>query len=178
MRKIKVVVMFFLLWTPLQMSLAIHFLNPIGLLVFFLLICKNSLHIKAFCCCSVTQSGSTIYDPIDRSMWGFPVLHHILELAQTHVHWVSDAIQPSHPLCPFSSCPQSFPASGSFPMSQFFISGGQSIGASVSASVPPMNNSWLITLQIFVYMLLFAFCFTNELSSVWMLLYRMNTNLL
>jgi len=67
------------------MSLAIHFLNPIGLLVFFLLICKNSLHIKAFCC-SVTQSGSTLYDPMDGSMQGFPVLHHILELAQTHVH--------------------------------------------------------------------------------------------
>ena len=40
---------------------------------------------------------------------------------------------------PFSSCLQSFPASGSFPMSQFFTSGGQSIGVSVSASVPPMN---------------------------------------
>ena len=40
---------------------------------------------------------------------------------------------------PFSSCPQSFPASGSFPMSQFFTSGGQSIGASTSASVLPMN---------------------------------------
>ena len=40
---------------------------------------------------------------------------------------------------PFSSCLQSFPASGSFPVSQLFTSGGQSIGASASASVPPMN---------------------------------------
>ena len=40
---------------------------------------------------------------------------------------------------PFSSCLQSFPASGSFPMSQFFASGGQSIEASASALVPPMN---------------------------------------
>ena len=40
---------------------------------------------------------------------------------------------------PFSSCLQSFPASGSFPMSQFFTSGGQSIGVSASASVHPMN---------------------------------------
>jgi len=40
---------------------------------------------------------------------------------------------------PFSSCLQSFPASGSFPMSQFFTSGGQSIGVSASASVLPMN---------------------------------------
>ena len=57
--------------------------------------------------------------------------------------------------CPFFSCPQSFPASGSFTMSQFFALGGQSIGASASASVLPMNiQSWfpleltvLITLQ-------------------------------
>ena len=41
---------------------------------------------------------------------------------------------------PFSSCRQSFPASGSFPMSQFFASGGQSIGVSGSASVPPVNT--------------------------------------
>ena len=43
------------------------------------------------------------------------------------------------PLFPFSSCLQSFPASGSFQMSQFFTSGSQSIGASASASVPPLN---------------------------------------
>ena len=43
-------------------------------------------------------------------------------------------------LVPFSSCPQSFPASGSFPMSQLSASGGQSIGASASTSVLPMNT--------------------------------------
>ena len=53
------------------------------------------------------------------------------------VHRVGDAIQPSHPVIPFSSCPQSFPASESFQMSQLFASGGQSIGA--SASVLPKN---------------------------------------
>ena len=52
--------------------------------------------------------------------------------------WVSDAIQPSHPLAvPFSFCPHSFPASGSFPVSGLFTSGGQSIGA--SASILPVN---------------------------------------
>jgi len=62
------------------------------------------------------------------------------EFTQTHVHWVGDAIQPSHPLLPpFSSCPHSFPASGSFPMSWLIASGGQSIGASASASILPMN---------------------------------------
>jgi len=73
------------------------------------------------------------------SMPGFPVLRHFLEFAQSHVHCVDDAIQPSHPIVPFSSYLQSFPTSGSFPVSQFFVSGGQSIGASASASVLPMN---------------------------------------
>ena len=74
------------------------------------------------------------------SMPVFPVLLYLLELAQTYVPWVSDAIQPSHPLSlPFSSCPQYFSASGSFPVSRFFASGGQSIGASAPASVLPMN---------------------------------------
>ena len=45
----------------------------------------------------------------------------------------------SSSVTPFSSCPQSFPASGSFPMSQLFTSGGQSIGTPASASVLPMN---------------------------------------
>ena len=48
--------------------------------------------------CSVARSCPTLCDSIDRSTPGFPVLHHILELAQTHVCWVSDAIQPSRPL--------------------------------------------------------------------------------
>ena len=73
-------------------------------------------------------------------MPGFPILHYLLEFAQTHVHWVSDAIQPSCPLSsPFPPCLQSFPASGSFLMSWLFVSGGQSIGASASALVLPMN---------------------------------------
>ena len=52
--------------------------------------------------------------------------------------WCHPAISSS--VVPFSSCPQSLPASGSFPMSQFFSWGGQSIGVSASASVLPMNN--------------------------------------
>ena len=67
-----------------------------------------------------------------------PCPHYLLEFAQIHVHWVDGAIHLSHSL-PFSSCPQPFPASGSFPMNWFFASGGQSIGASVSALVLPMN---------------------------------------
>ena len=71
---------------------------------------------------------------------GLLVHHQLLEFTQTHVHRVSDAIQPSHPLIPFSSCPQSLQASGSFPTSQLFKSGRQSIRVSASPSVLPMNS--------------------------------------
>ena len=75
---------------------------------------------------------------MDCSTPGFPVHHQLLEPTQTHVHWVSDAIQPSS-VIPFSSHLQLFPASGSFPTSCFFPSGGQSIGVSASASLLPVN---------------------------------------
>ena len=91
------------------------------------------------CCSSVAQSCLTLCDPVDCSTPGLPVHHQLPKLAQTHVHWVGDAIQPSHPLSFRSPCPQSFPASGSISMSQFFSSGGQSIGVSASASVLLMN---------------------------------------
>ena len=77
--------------------------------------------------------------PLKYSMPGFTVLHYLLQFAQTHVHWVDDAIQPAYSVPLFSSCLQSFPASGSFPMSQFFTLGGQRIGVSALASVLPMN---------------------------------------
>ena len=76
---------------------------------------------------------------MDCSMPGFPVYHQLLEFNQIHVHWVSDAIQLSSSVIPFSSCLQSFPASGAFQMSQFFASGDRSIEASASASILPMN---------------------------------------
>ena len=47
---------------------------------------------------SVTQSRPTLRDPMDCSMPGLPVHHQVLEFTQSHVHWVGDAIQPSHPL--------------------------------------------------------------------------------
>ena len=80
---------------------------------------------------------------MDRSTPGFPVHHQLLELAQTHVHRVGDAIQPSHPVIPFSSRLQSFPALGSFLTSHLLASSGQSIGASAPASVLPVNvQAW------------------------------------
>ena len=90
---------------------------------------------------SVAQSRPTLYDPMDCSTPGLPVHHQLLELTQTHVHRVSDAIQPSHHLSsPSPPSPQSFPASGSFPMSQLLAWGGQSIGVSPSASFLPKNT--------------------------------------
>ena len=157
------------------------------------------LSILVSCCCSATKLCPTLYNSMNCSMPGFPVLHYLPEFAQTHVHWVSDAIQPSCPLlppsspalnllehcccllfsrfgtsglqhtrlawpspsprvcsnscplsqwchptisssaAPFSFRPQSFPASGSFPMNQLFTSGDQSTRAFASASVPPIN---------------------------------------
>ena len=75
------------------------------------------MNIKAFCALqfsSVAQSYLTVCTPMDCSTPGFPVHHQLPELTHTHVHRVGDAIQPSHPVIPFSSCLQSFPASGSF----------------------------------------------------------------
>ena len=82
----------------------------------------------------------TLRDPIDCRTPGFPVLDDLPEPTQTHVHRVSDAIQPSHPLS--SPSPPAFSLSQhqGFLMSQLFASGGLSIGASASASVLPMNN--------------------------------------
>ena len=91
------------------------------------------------CCCSVTQSCLAFGDRMNCSMPGFPVFQHLSELAQTHVPWVSDAIRLTCPVTPFSSCLQSFSASGSFLMSRLFASSGRSIGTSASASVLPMN---------------------------------------
>ena len=59
-------------------------------------------HSTGCCYCSVAQSCPTLCDPMDRSTPGFPVLHCLPEFSKTHVHWVSEAIQPSHPLLPAS----------------------------------------------------------------------------
>ena len=92
-------------------------------------------------CCSVAQSCPTLYNPIDRSTPAFPVL----TISQSLLKFMStESMIPSNHLIlchPFSSCPQAFPASasGSFPMSLLFASGGQSTGASASALVHPAN---------------------------------------
>ena len=95
------------------------------------------------CChCSVVQLYLTLCDPMDCSTPGLPILHHLLEFAQIHVHRVGDAIQPSHPLPLSSPLSLIFPSITSFPVSQLFTS--LSIGASVSASVLSVTiQGWL-----------------------------------
>ena len=90
------------------------------------------------CCPSVSQSCLTLSNPVNHRTPGFPVLHRLPEFAQTHIHWVSDTFQLSPPLF-FPSPPAISLSSGSFLMSWLFASGGQSTGASASASVLPMN---------------------------------------
>ena len=110
---------------------------------------KTTLNMFKDFCCSITKPCPAICNPMDCSMPGFPVLQYLPEFAQTHVRWVGDG----HPtisssVTPFSSYPQSFPASGSLSVSQLFASGGQSIGLQIigaSASVLLMNiQDWFL----------------------------------
>ena len=93
---------------------------------------------------SVAQSCLILCDPMNRNTPGLPDHHQLLESTQTHVHWVSDVIQPLHPLS--SPSPPALNLSqcqGLFPVSQLFPSGGQSIGVSASTSVLPMiTQDW------------------------------------
>ena len=121
-----------------------------------------SIDILSLCVCqfsSVTQSCLTLCDPMDYSMLGFPVHHQLPETTQTHVHhcrWCHPTISSS--ATPLSSHLQSFPASGSFPKSWFFASGGQSVGVSASAAVLPMNiQDWIYIVCIYTYISIYVF---------------------
>ena len=88
---------------------------------------------------SVAQSCPTLCNPMNRSTPGLPVHHQLPEFTQTHVRWVGDAIQPSHPCRPLLLLPSIFPSIRVFSKESAFTSGGQSIGVSVSTSVLPVN---------------------------------------
>ena len=101
---------------------------------------KKSLEILAYC--SVASSVRLLAAPMDCSIPGSSVLQYLLEFAQIHVHWVHDAIKPSHPLPPPSFAFNFSQHQGLFQW-VVSISGGQITGASASASVLPMNiQSW------------------------------------
>ena len=90
-------------------------------------------------CCSVAKSCLPLCDPCTvacQASLSFAISRNLLKFMSI------ESVMPSSQLIlchPFSSCLQSFPVSGSFPMSQFCTSGGLSIGVSASASVLPMN---------------------------------------
>ena len=93
------------------------------------------LIVKVWWCCSVTKLCLTLCD----SMPSLSVPHHLPEFAQVHVQWIGDAIQLSNPLSPSSPSAFNLPEPGSFPMSQLFTWGSQSIDASASAWVLPKS---------------------------------------
>ena len=105
--------------------------------------CLNYFYVIVFHSLSHVQLFATPWTVAHQVSLSFTISD--LSVAQTHVHWVGDAIQPSYPVAAFS-CPQSFPASGSFPLSWLFASGGQSIGA--SASVLPVNVQGWFPLEL------------------------------
>ena len=104
----------------------------------------SGMHIYSFVSVQALSHVRLFVTPWTTAMPGLPVHRQLYrqlpEFTQTHVYWVSDAIQPSHPLS--SPSPLTVNLSqhqGFFPMSQFFASGGRSIGVSASTSVPSMN---------------------------------------
>ena len=98
----------------------------------------------------VAQSCLTLCNLVDCCIPGLPVHHQLLEFTQSHVHWVGDAIQPSHPL--LSPSPPALNPSQNQGLFKWVTSlmltkasGGQSIGVSASASVLPMNiQDWFL----------------------------------
>ena len=90
-----------------------------------------------------TQSCLTLCNPMDGSTPGYPVHCQVPCSNSCPSSWWCHSTM-SSPVVPFCSCLQSFPASGSFPMNQFFTSGGQSIGVSASVISPSNEYSGLI----------------------------------
>ena len=84
---------------------------------------RISKMIKYTCCCSAAKSCLALCNPMNYSTLGFPALHYLLEFVQTHIHWVSDAIQRSHLLPPPSLFAFYFSQhQGLFQMSRLFTS--------------------------------------------------------
>ena len=100
---------------------------------------------QRLCCCSVVKSCLTLWDLVDCTTPDFTVLHCLPELAQTHLHCVDNTIQQFYPLFSPSSPAFNLSQHQDLFQSQFFESGGQSIGASASASVLSMNvQDWFL----------------------------------
>ena len=122
-----------------------------------------SLNFVQFCCCcSVAMLRQTLHNPMDTRLPSLPLSPKVFPSSCLLPRWCHPTISSSVEL--FSFCLQSFPASGSFPMSQLFISDSQSIGVSASASVLPMSiQGWFplgVTGLIYV-----SICVKDTISS-------------
>ena len=125
------------LGSPLYSIYLCVYLYASTILLWLLKLCNivgNVVHVLGVPSSVQLLSRVRLCDPMNCSTPGHPVHHQLPEFTQIHVHRVGDASS----VVPFSSCLQSLPASGSFPVSQLFTWGGQSIG--VSASVLPVNT--------------------------------------
>ena len=113
--------------------------------------------IWANCCCSAAQSCAHLCDPMDCRTSGFPALHYFLEFAQTHVHWVGDAIQPSHPLSPPST---------TFNLSQHqgLFSSLHQVAKVLEFQLQHQSFQWILEI-IRVFFSVFLSCWSNEISS-------------
>ena len=126
-------------------------ISPVGLYNVLLFKCRNLINIYFLCIYFVTDCWSLVFDPFQTHVLQhtrFPCLSlssRVYSNSCPSSQWCHPTISSS--VIPFSSCLQSFPASGSFPVSQLFASFGQSIGASGSSSVLPIK-SWLVSLKI------------------------------
>ena len=119
---------------------------------------------------SVAQLCPTLCDPMNRSTPGLPVHHQLLEFTQTHVHRVSDAIQPSHPLSSPSPLAPNPSQHQSFPISQLFAWGGQSTGVSIilSKEIPRLISfrmDWLDLLAVQIWQIFILFFRISSLRS-------------
>ena len=97
---------------------------------------------------SVAQSCPTLCDPMNHSTPGLPIHHQLPEFTQTRVHWVSDPIQPSHPLLSPSPPALILSQHQGPQMSQLFASGGQSIGAAASTLILRNEHPGLISFRM------------------------------
>ena len=97
---------------------------------------------KSMCCCSVAQSCPTLCNTMDCSMPGFPGHHQLPEFTQTQVHWVGDAIQPSHPLS--SPSPPAFNLS-SIRVLHYVMEVSQTHFHWVNDAIQPSHPLWLLS---------------------------------
>ena len=106
-------------------------------------------------CCSVTKSCPTPCNSMDSSTLGFSVLHYFLEFSQTHVHWVADAIQPSHP--PSSPSP---PALNLFQHQGLFqwVSSSHQVARVLELQLQYQSFQWIFRIDFLEDLLVWSLC--------------------